>query len=224
MALWIPPKPTNEEMKRVLLETRQHVDHEECFLIALKEGLQDLSERPHDITGPGSKLLWEFLKGAGLQYRPEARDHRRRFFRRYVLPSILFHNTQQNHHLKWNLPNPNDITKPHPLATEADMWQGAIDTICSLLQDRGYQGGSNSYLDIWLKRLPPMEPHKRKWVREMIPRMIAVDPQPDMSQIERIVDPVNIGLPERLYGEINERFESCIIMLEKDHGYTGLRD
>jgi len=45
----------------------------------------------------------------------------------------------------WNNPDPSDKTKRIPGASDEDMRVGAVDAICSLLENRAHQGGIHNY-------------------------------------------------------------------------------
>jgi hypothetical protein len=202
--------PKSDEVEKWLIASLQHSCHNEYFLKALDLGKND-PERPHDLVGPNNKYEWNIIKGFALQYRRPMPD-----FKNYIEPSLELHRLQY-HHLKWNNPDPNDITKPIPGASDEDMCMGAIDAICSLLENRGYQGGSHDY-DHVIKIAKKNPPHKTPWMLKMIPKMRA-SPQPKLELIASLNDFPNIGLDKNIYDTIVKRTHETVEMLRNEHGY-----
>ncbi len=127
--------PTDEEVKVCLISIVKHSSQVEYYLDKLKLGDND-PQRPHDIVGEGNKFSWLVFRGLALQYRSKDPV----FFQNYVLPSIEIHRKGQYYHQMWNYPNPQ--------ATADDMKVGAVDALCSLLDNREYQGGAHSFEQI----------------------------------------------------------------------------
>ena len=203
--------PTEDEVKAWLVSTLQHVCHIEYFLGELNLGSED-QERPHDLVGPGNKYDWNVIKGFALQYRDPKPD-----FQTYIMPALNLHR-QQYHHQKWNEPDSNDETKPIPDASEEDMLAGAVDAVCSLLENRDYQGGTHDYGDIIeIAKNNPL--HKTPWMLRIIPEMKALQ-QPNLEQIISLSDFANIGLEEVVYDAIVKRPHEAVEMLRKEQGYS----
>lgn len=202
--------PTESEIRKWLLSTLQHVCHVEYFLGKLRIGHDD-PERPHDLIGPGNKYEWEVIKGLALQYREPGPD-----FETYILPSLEIHR-QQYHHRKWNNPAQNDETKPVPDASEDNLLLGAIDTICSLLENRTYQNSYN-YKDI--SRLKPKFcRHKVPWILEARSKMVCIR-QPNFEEIVSLRSFQNIGLEKKMYNLIKERVDETIDDLKRRYGFS----
>lgn len=202
--------PTEKEVKTWLISTFQHVCHIEYFLGKLNLGSND-PERPHDIVGPGNKYDWNVIKGFALQYRNPKPD-----FQTHIMPALNLHR-QQYHHQKWNDPDPNDKTKPIPGATEDDMLVGAVDAVCSLLENRAYQGGICDY-DGVIEVAKKNPPHKTLWMMEIIPAMRDL-PQPSLDHIILINSFPNIGLKSEVYDSIVTRTKEAVETLRKEQGY-----
>lgn len=196
--------PTREEVLDWMLSTVRHSCQIEYYLHILDIGYKD-PQRPHDIVGEGNKYYWPVLKGLALQYRDDSPE----FFDTYVRPSIELHRKGQYHHQMWNQHNPS--------ATDEDMKLGAVDTICSLLDNRLYQGGAHSFEDIMgiIKR---NEPHKVKWMW-MVYSLMKKTVQPDLSDIKSLSEFPNIGLPASVYNSIVYRTEEALRELASDQGY-----
>jgi hypothetical protein len=203
--------PTEAEVRTFLVSTLQHVCNIEYFLGELEIGGND-PERPHDLVGPGNKYDWNVVKGFALQYRHPKPD-----FQTHIMPALSLHR-QQYHHQKWNNPDPRDKTKPIPGATEADLLLGAVDAVCSLLENRGYQGGAYDYeiiIDIAKKNLP----HKTLWMLRIIPEMRALH-QPNFQQITTFNGFPNIGLKDTIYDSIVTRTQEAVKTLRIETGYS----
>ena len=200
-------KPTTEEVKEWLLSTLRHCCQVEFYLHRLNLGNDD-PQRPHDIIGPGNKYLWPVLKGFAVQYRSDDPE----FFHQYVLPVIEIHRQSQYHHQKWNWPNPN--------ANDDDMKVGAIDSLCSLLDDRRYQGGSHSFEDM-IRVIKGNEPHQVKWFW-MVYSQMKRTASPAFETILSLDDIPNTGLPDEMYCHIVSRTRETVEMLREDHGYIDL--
>jgi hypothetical protein len=203
--------PTENEVQTWLVSTLKHVCHIEYFLDKLNLGSKD-SERPHDLVGPGNKYDWNVIKGFALAYRNPKPD-----FNKYILPSLEEHR-KQYHHRMWNNPNPTNITKPIPEATREDMLVGAVDAICSLLENRQYQGGKHSFDDLTKQVENLFLPHKIPFIKELLPQMRSLK-QPDLEQITSLHEFPNIGLNESVYDAIANRTNEVVETLRKEQKY-----
>ena len=200
-------KPTASEVKTWLLSTLRHSVQVEYYLHQLDLGHDD-PQRPHDISGEGSKYTWPVVRGLALQYRSDDPV----FFEQHVLPSVGIHRRHQYHHQKWN--------QLDSTATSEDMKVGAIDTLCSLLEPRVYQGGSHSYEQI-IAVIKNNEPHKVKWFWMVYSQMKRIA-DPDLTVITSLADIPNIGLPEHTHTRIVSRTEEVVHLLREGYGYSGL--
>lgn len=205
--------PVENEVKIWLISTLQHTFHVEYFLEKLNLKSED-PERPHDLVGTGNKFEWDVIKGFALQYRNPKPD-----FQNYILPALNIHR-QQYHHRKWNDSDPADKTKPIFGASEKDMLLGALDANCSLLENRGYQGGIHDYESV-IEIAKKNPPHKTPWMLKIIPQMRALQ-QPNLEQITSLQGFPNIGIKEEVYNAIIARVNETIITLKEKQGYLRL--
>ncbi len=191
-------EPTQEEIETWLTSTLRHACRVEFFLHQFTLGHSD-PQRPHDLVGTGNKFSWPIIQGLALQYRNDPDLNQA-----YVEPAVRYHRKYQYHHQRWN--------NCHPSATPEEMMLGAIDTICSHLEDRKYQGGAKTLEEIQqLVRNKPRHEVKDKWLVEMIPRMMKVKtPEFGIIQLHEIP---NIRLPQETYITIVERVEETLDML-----------
>jgi hypothetical protein len=242
-------KPTTEQIRTFLISTIQHVCHVEYFIHHISENYEDFKElgtydldrlglteynekerkmvlemddlRPHDIEGNGNKLMWAVIQGLALQnYNIHENGDNQDFFKKFVLPSIELHR-QQHHHKIFNGPDFAEKFSYLPKdAVKGGFRLGALDALCSLLQNREYQGGKHTYDDLpaIIKSNPP---HKQYTMNRMMNLMKEL-PQPDIEQINNLEDIPNIGLPPQMYAGIKERYFKAIQMLNDEQGYTDL--
>lgn len=196
--------PTEDEVRQWLLHTVRHVCHIEYFLHELGLGQND-PERPHDIVGEGNKFEWEVVRGFAVQHRERTTE----FFQANVMPALTRHRCQY-HHRKWN--------EPVDDATPEDMKLGAVDAICSLLESRAYQGGVHTFEQI-LEVTEKNPPHKRPWMRELVPEM-RILAAPPVELITALNDIPNIGIPNHLHDIVRQRVDETRRLLKSDHGYA----
>jgi len=152
-----------------ILSAVRHSIHVEYYLTALGLGRED-PERPHDLVGIHNKLHPEILACVG---RPKYKK----------VEQAVWKHRGQHHHRMWNKPDRNDPigVARQPYATDGDMLVGAVDTICSLREPRGYQGGTHSWDEI-RALIPMQDPHKRQWLRMVLPLMEG-QLEPDLSYV-----------------------------------------
>lgn len=194
-----------QEVKNWMLSTLKHSCQVEYYLAKLNLDSKD-PQRPHDLIGEGNKYSWSVIKGMAIQYR----NNTPIFFESYVLPSIKLHRKGQYHHQMWNQQNPK--------ATPEDMKLGAVDSLCSLLEDREYQGGAHTFQQIIniIKKEPP---YRVKWFWMVYSSMKKI-PSPNTKQIQTLRNFPNIGLPTLMYNRINEHTQEAIQALRKEQGYN----
>jgi hypothetical protein len=207
-------EPRVEEVRQWLLDTTRHVFHIEYFLHNLGLGDND-PQRPHDIIGDGNKFEWEVIKGFALQYRNPKPD-----FQTYIMPALERHRVQY-HHQKWNNPDSKDSAKPILGATPDDMKVGATDAVCSLLENRGYQGGSHTY-DSVVEVTKGNPPHKVQWMLDVIPEMKKLK-QPEIHEIISLEGIPNIGVEKQTYDIIIARLDETLALLRSDPAFRDLR-
>jgi hypothetical protein len=198
-----PPAPTADEIKEWLLSTTRHCFHVEFYANMFDVGLND-PERPHDIVGKGNKFTPVVISGFSVRKR----DDSQAFFDTYVKPSLDMHR-RQYHHRMWNQYN--------PAATEDELYLGAVDAICSLLEDRGYQGGTHSFDEVE-KEFRNSKPHQIKFMKNNLKNMRETE-RPDLDEIKSLHVFPNIGVPEHTYRKIKSRVNDTISMVKKWKGY-----
>lgn len=203
--------PTMDEVKTHIIATCLHSCNYEYFMQHL-DWLNDDPQRPHDLVGDGNKYEWDVIKGLALINRNPKPN-----FGTYIFPAIELHR-QQYHHQKWNNPDPNDETKPIASASEEDMLSGAVDAVCSLLENRGYQGGIHGYdaiIDV-AKKNPP---HKIPWLLKVIAEMRAIK-QPNFGQTITLNGFMNIGIRKSIFDAIITRTHEVIETLNREQGFS----
>jgi hypothetical protein len=200
-------EPTTDEIRHWLLSSLRHSCQVEYYLHRLNLGQRD-PQRPHDIVGSGSKYSWSVIEGLALQYRSDDPE----FFERRVLPSIEKHRRNQYHHQKWNYREP-------PLTVE-DMKVGAIDALCSLLDDRRYQNGSHTFEDI-IYVIKKNDPYMVKWMWMVYSQMREI-PAPDLGAIGSLHSFPNVGISEEMHRRAIELTAEAVEMLRREHRYVDL--
>jgi len=203
----IESKPSTKEVGDWILETVRHSYMVEYFLNQLNIGQSDL-QRPHDLEGLGNKLSWPVIKGLAIQNRKKDPV----FFRTMVLPSIRYHQIQY-HHVQWNEP------KFNPDAEE--MKVGAVDSICSMLENREYQGGYHSFKDI-REIIVRSDPKKQGWLWNAYSRMREI-PIPHTHRIKTLDEIHNIGIPQNIHDRVVIRVQETLEMLASRYGYEDIR-
>lgn len=199
-----------EYVQQWLLDTTRHVISVEFFLARLQIGGED-PQRPHDIMGEGNKFSVGIVKGMAMQYG--GRQH----FQEYVCPALQRHRRGQYHHQMWGEP----FSDPSSRASEDACKLGAIDAICSLLEDRRYQGGSHTYGQIVEEILPQNNPVKRDYMAVLIPEMQRIE-QPHLELITSL-NPValrtelkTIDLPENIRAVVGDRLNDILTDLASE--------
>lgn len=206
-------KPRDQEIWHWLFDVRNHTLRVEYFCDRLGVGTSD-PQRPHDIMGKGNKLSWDVIKGLALHYRSPAAEILSPFFQKHIQPSLEFHRHYQYHHQMWN--------HYHPDATADNLKMGAVDAICSLLEDRPYQGGEHSYDQI--AAIAEKDPHhQRQWMMLITREMKKIE-QPIISPVvvsgqKELLLFTNPGISAEADMIIRERLQETLQMLRQDHGY-----
>jgi len=201
--------PYAQEINEWLIATVKHVYHVEYFLNEIGVGRDD-PERPHDIVGVGNKFEWQVLHGFALQHRNHGSN-----VKPFVEESLRLHR-QQYHHRKWNNYNPFDLTCRGTVSTD-DMIVGAIDAVCSLLEDREYQGGRHDYDDVRILagRNPDIRAYWMRTVADEMQRIV----QPRIHLITSLHSIPNIGVDRHVHDAILARTDDEIRFLENECGY-----
>jgi len=198
-------EPTREEIREWLFHTTRHSVRMELCLNAM--GIKNSDpQRPHDIVGEGNKFEWEVIQGFSTENRPGI-NHKE-----HVRDSLARHRIQY-HHLKWN--------NEYSGATEEEMMLGATDAICSLLENRPYQGGSHSFDEINTIIETRNPPYRRPWMTKAL-NLAKKLHLPDTSQI-LLLDPIpNLGLPKATHEAIVTRVRETMVMLDQAHSYKNI--
>ncbi len=194
--------PTAAEVTWWMLHVTQHVCHIEYFLNELGIGSED-PDRPHDIMHAGNKFEWEVLRGFAVQQR----DLSQEFFDTYVKPSRELHRCQY-HHVQWNNLGDKEV--------EDSMKLGAVDTICSLLEDRSYQGGVHSFKQI-VEIANGNNENRKSWLLKLIPEMKKLK-APSVHVIESLDKIPNIGIPKYTHDIVRQRVAQTQLYLWEAHG------
>ncbi|MBT5022518.1 hypothetical protein HOK51_00435 [Candidatus Woesearchaeota archaeon] len=209
-------RPLEGEITEWLLETVVHCVHVEYYAAIFNIGLDD-PQRPHDIVGFGNKFEWDIIKQLSLQYRNSEKE----FFKKQVFPGIELHRNQY-HHKNWNYNN-GDLPYSKDIATSEDLLFGALDSICSLREERRmYQGGfhhDNEIFDI----IGDNPSTSRTYMREIFFKVLGAKP-PSTHLIDSVFWFPNVGLPSDVHKKIVERVDETITMLrEEQHYFKNLR-
>jgi hypothetical protein len=202
-------KPTRDEVQRWLIETLRHSFRVEYYLSQLGIFNHD-PERPHDVNGLHNKFEWEIIKGIALQYR-EGID-----CEAFIKPAVELHRTQY-HHRMWNNPDPENIAYPNPQASEEDMLTGAVDAICSLMENRPHQPKVESYYDA-VHYIRKRHIHQALWAFDVADEMENIK-KPDLEAITSFHEFPNPGVNQKIYEKIRSCVKDAIDSL-KQQGYT----
>jgi hypothetical protein len=199
--------PNNQEVSNWFIHVLQHSCHVEYYLGKLDIGHSD-PERPHDIVGPGNKYLFEVAKGFAVAHKTPHMG----FFYHHVNPCRELHR-QQRHH-KWNNVSLDNINT----FEDDELMVGAVDSICSLLENRPYQGGVHSFAEISSVIDQDTNPIKKKWLYLMLDRIKSVA-TPNLNSIVSLSEISNFGLPPKIYEKVVDRTHEAVDVLAKDYGY-----
>lgn len=195
--------PTEREILKWFLHTAVHTYHIEYYLQQFQIGSED-PDRPHDIVHDGNKFEWEAVKGLALQFKENETED----FSEEIKRSLEFHR-QQYHHQKWN--------QYYPNATEDAMRVGAVDTVCSLLEPRTYQGGCHTFDQI--RRRASKNPiHKIAWMKLAVVEMEHIT-KPNLDEITSFSKIPKEGISAETHDTILDRVYEGLKVLEKDWGY-----
>ncbi len=186
-------KPTLADLEKYVLNTVRHSVSVEYYAQRLEVKSPD-PERPHDLVGEGNKFEPEVMLGLAWEFHyprvePTAYFHN-------IEPSLRLHR-QQYHHQKWN---GNDLPEGEDHST---LELCAIDALCSLRENRGYQGGGHSDEEIF-RTVQDNPLHKKLLLTLTLQKMQTVE-SPNLEMIQSPLDFPNLGLEERTYQRIKER-------------------
>ena len=157
-----PTDLTEEEVRKYAGNVWQHSKSVHFYLDRLGISIDDESENPHDLVGPGNKLKWKVMHG--LAYAEKDTLEKKKIFEK-----ALERHRIQRHHRMWN--------REDDKWTDEDMKYGAIDAVVSLLENREYQGGSHTWKEI--QKIIDSEPrseYQTYWMNWTIDEMKKVTP------------------------------------------------
>ncbi len=191
------------DLYKWMFDTSLHVLHIEYFLERLQIGSED-PQRPHDIIGTGNKFEWDIMKGLALQYKSDG-EH---IYKPQIDLALALHR-QQIHHQQWNDPQDN---------VSLDMWRlGAVDTVCSLLEDRKYQGGRHSYAQI--RRIANQNPECKAQLIDDIATEMQQIPPPPLHELTSLQHLPNIGISAEKYDILRSRVEETLQQLKEEYTF-----
>ena len=101
---------------------------------------------------------------------------------------------------------------PSPQATQEDLLVGAVDTICSQLENRRYQNGSHSYEEI-PDVMKKSHQKQKEAVMIIFPEMQKLE-QPKLERLINLLEFPNIGLSDEAYEEIFLRTQEVTILFK----------
>ena len=137
--LWDKHEPkdlTKEEVIKYAGGTWEHSKSVHYYLDKLGISIKKFKkqheiETPHDLAGEGNKLEWEVMHG--LAYAKKDTPEKKEIFKK----ALKRHRIQMHHKMGNN---------QNPPKEWLNYW--AIDAVCSLLEDRGYQNGVHYWDEI----------------------------------------------------------------------------
>jgi hypothetical protein len=194
-------KSPTEALNQWKLGTLRHVFNWEYFVGELQLNPAGESERPHDIVGINNKFEPAMMDKFAITSSLEANSGFDNPLKNPLQYAIELHR-EQHHHRMWNEPSVSDLTRSVTGASE-DMLAGAIDTICSLLENRLYSGGKHSLEEV-RRILKDDKPHQAPYFEIVFSEMDKMEsPRLDKITLDSVP---NIGVPIPIYDAIIERF------------------
>ncbi len=204
----IPPPPiTATEIYQWIFDTSLHVMHIEYFLHQLQVGKDD-PQRPHDIIGENNKFDWPIIQGLASQYLPHGETR----YLSQIKASLQLHRTQF-HHQQWNFQSAD--------ASDDSLYLGAVDTICSLLENRPYQGGKHTYDEIYF--LTTQNPDSKFFPLDHMRQEMQKIPQPPLDRILSLRKFPNVGIPCETYDIITTRIQETTTQLKQEQNIDILK-
>ncbi len=198
-----PPPITAKEVYQWVFDTSLHVMHIEYFLNQLQIGKND-PQRPHDIIGPGNKFEWPVIQGLASQYLPKGEVR----YLPQIKVSLELHR-QQFHHQQWNFHS--------DTASDDSLKLGAVDAICSLLENRPYQGGKHTYKDIYY--ITCKNPDSKFFTLDCMLTEMQKIKQPPLDRLLSLRELPNIGIPAESYDILTTRIHETITKLKQEHQF-----
>lgn len=205
--------PKEEHVYAWMLHSVQHSLHAEYFFHALNVGGED-PQRPHDLVGLGNKLEWATMRHYAVQAQrhPLARLH---------LNAALESHRRQYHHLNGYAHEGDSFVPGSRLEPVDHAKVRAVDAICSLLENRAYNGGAHTYDEIAAMKPPIDFSNNLYWSQRMLEAMIPL-PQPDLTVVRSLDDIPNVGVPASMHARVKDRVDETRLFLKRDLGYTNI--
>jgi hypothetical protein len=203
--------PSEEQVKRWLLETLRHSNHVMCYSELLGLDKRD-PELPHDVVGPHNKLEWDVIYGCALGYG-NLDKHDPEIYE-LTKNSYFLHHYGQYHHRMWEGYDDGAVAD--------DLKFGALDTICALLEKRPYFESFDSLEELRLNAHNVIRGTNRltklQWI-EAAGKMMGGAERPAIEKIVSLEDFPNIGVRPATYERLAERMQQCLRMLREEKGY-----
>ena len=185
--------PPLADLEKYVLNTVRHSVNVEYYAQQLGVNSPD-PERPHDLVGEGNKFEQEVMFGLAWEFHYPRLEQDS--YLCHIKSSLCLHR-QQYHHRHWN---GNDLPEGEDHST---LELCAVDALCSLRENRGYQGGEHNDEEIF--RMVQDNPfHKKLLLTLTLQKMQTVE-SPNLKAIQSSLDFPNFGLEERTYQRIKER-------------------
>ncbi|OIO61738.1 hypothetical protein COY26_03435 [Candidatus Woesearchaeota archaeon CG_4_10_14_0_2_um_filter_33_10] len=159
---------TKERIREYAINVFEHSNNVHSYLDKLGISIKNFKEQyeietPHDLAGEGNKLEWEVMRGFIYTEKEKENDSKKKG----IFEEALKRHRIQMHHQMWN-----DDKSP-------DEWlkYGAIDAVCSLLEDRRHQGGSHTWKEIQdIINYEQRSEHQTYWMNWAVEEMKKVTP------------------------------------------------
>ena len=176
---------------------------------------------PHDIVGKHNKyepivavrLALEYVNDRDIVSQKSSQEQeewkKRKIF--LIQEGVGIHR-QQYHHLMWA----NSSIK---VPKDSRLLSGA-DAICSMLENRKYQGGVHSWEEIEKIIAANKIPYQRDWMKEVYDRMRKI-PQPNLAAIKSLRQiPKSKEISTETHDIITGRAHEVLHQFEHDHCYN----
>ncbi|MBI4983699.1 hypothetical protein HZC32_03585 [Candidatus Woesearchaeota archaeon] len=134
-----------------------------------------------------------------------------------VINDIIKHTVsihrEQYHHRMWN------GEQPHPDACDQDMILGAVDTICTYLEPRKYNGGARTFQEIRkLNEIKINAGFKQFWIKQVLLEMekigqLNLDSLADVDDLPSQLD----FLPEYRYDQIKAKIGETVARVKENY-------
>lgn len=190
-------------LERFVRETIGHSLRVEYYIFQLRIPTTD-TQRPHDIVGRNNKLELNIAEGMAHQYLRKTKKNKVEIEEK-IRTAVNAHR-QQYHHKAFGIHN-QDYNHP-------DVEAVAVDGICSLLENRVYQGGTHSWNEFELC-LYSQRGREHVLFRNLINRMRRL-PEPEIciDHLDKIKNP---GISSEMFDRLKQRTYDARLELQIDH-------